>query len=203
MLNKFQNIIYSFKKPKIIFILSKEKNSFSETVFSVLKKYFEVKNIKNKIKISDLLNNRILILEPKIEELKNFGSLLKNIEAPILIINDIEEADSGSEKIIQDFSSSSFLLFNSDNEKIRNLKEKIQSQNLSFGFEEGADFRATDVKTNGGTNFKINYKGNTVPFWLEKAGGREKIYPALAAAGVGEILKLNLLKVSEALKKNQ
>lgn len=203
MLNNLQNIVYSFKKPKIILIFGKKKNLFSETIFSFLKKYFEVKKIEDKIKITDFLRNKILILESEINNFKKFDSLIKNSELPILVINDVEEIDFDLEEAIKNLSPSTFLLFNFDNEKIRILKEKIQIKNLSFGLEEGADFRASDIKVNGGVNFKINHKGNTVPFWLEKTNGQEKVYSVLAAAAVGEVLKLNLLKASEALKNHQ
>lgn len=203
MLNNIQNIVYSFKKPKIILIFGKDKTFFSETIFFVLNKYLKVKRIKGKIRISDFLKNKILILESEMSDFKNLELLIKNSELPILVVTDADGADLNFEKMFQNFSSPFFLLFNFDNDKIKNLKEKIQIQSLNFGLAEGADFRATDIKMNGGVNFKINYKGNTVPFWLEKSENQGKIYSALAAAGVGEILKLNLLKISEALKNHQ
>ena len=70
----------------------------------------------------------------------------------------------------------------------------------TFGFQEEADFRASDIKINGGLNFKINYKGNTVPVWLEVPFNKEHVYAALATAAAGEVLDLNLVEISEALK---
>ncbi|MCX5712849.1 MAG: hypothetical protein NTY47_07325 [Candidatus Omnitrophica bacterium] len=60
-----------------------------------------------------------------------------------------------------------------DDKKILNFdkeKEMVNKGCLSYGFNEGADIRATDVNTdNSGSNFKANYKGNSVPFWAKSS----------------------------------
>jgi len=91
------------------------------------------------------------------------------------------------------------LNFDFDKEKMGDIKGKTKASIFTFGFQEGADFRATDVKLNGGTNFKINYKGNSVPVWLEKPANDEEIYSALSAVVVGVIFNQNLVKISQAL----
>ncbi len=96
-------------------------------------------------------------------------------------------------------SSKGYLILNFDKEEIRKLKEKTQAQVLTFGFQEGADFRATDIKVNGDVNFKVDYKGNIVPIWLNKPLGSEQIYAALSAIAVGVVFGLNLVKISQAL----
>ena len=93
-----------------------------------------------------------------------------------------------------------YLILNYDDDNIRKIKEYDKAKIITFGFRADADFRASDVKINGGVNFKINYQGNTVPVWLEKPFGQEHIQAALAAAAVGEVLGLNLIDVSEALR---
>jgi len=115
---------------------------------------------------------------------------------------DIKEV-KGIAKLAESFPPFGFLVLNFDDETVRELKNKSLARNFTFGFQERADFRATDIKLNGGTNFKINYKINIVPVWLEKIFGKEQIHSTLATAVVGEILKLNLLKISESLKDYQ
>ncbi len=95
------------------------------------------------------------------------------------------------------------LILNFDDETVREIKEETNLKEITFGFQEGADFRATDINLNPGTNFKINYKGNTVPIWLEKIFGKEQIYSALGAAVVGTIFGLNLVEISNILKDYQ
>ncbi|GAI57101.1 unnamed protein product, partial [marine sediment metagenome] len=114
-----------------------------------------------------------------------------------------------------------FLILNFDDETAREIKTETIAHSLTFGFQEGADFQASDIKyqtsegseggkegkaifdLNTGVNFKINYKGNIVPVWLEKLFGKEQIYSALAAVGVGVIFDLNLVEISQALKNYQ
>ncbi len=94
------------------------------------------------------------------------------------------------------------LVFNFDDENIRKLIEKNSFEILTFGFQEGADLKASDVKINGGINFKINYKGNVVPVWLSSSPAEarnEQIYAVLAAVGVGVIAGLNLVEISQSL----
>ena len=73
---------------------------------------------------------------------------------------------------------------------------------LSFGFQEPADFRVSDIRSNGGTNFKVNYQGTVIPFWLKESLLREEIYSTVCAALVATIFGLNLVEISQALKKN-
>ena len=55
------------------------------------------------------------------------------------------------------------------------------------------------ARENGGTNFKINYQGKIVPFWLESSS-KEQIYSVLAAVAVGVVSGLNLVEISQSLK---
>ena len=86
-----------------------------------------------------------------------------------------------------------------DDEKIKAVNET-----LKFGFDEkGNDVFASDIKLNGGINFKVNYKGGFVPFWtasLDDTDYEEQIYPVLAAVCVGTVFGLNLVEISEFLK---
>ncbi len=59
------------------------------------------------------------------------------------------------------------------------------------------------MRINGETNFKINYKGYVVPVWLDKIFGKEQVYAALTAAVAGLIYEMNLVEISQALKKYQ
>jgi len=82
-------------------------------------------------------------------------------------------------------------------------EKKVGFKKTTFGFEEGVDFQATDIKLNGNTNFKINYQGKVVPVWLKGVCDKEKILAGLAAAAVGTIFGLNLIKISQALREIQ
>jgi len=95
------------------------------------------------------------------------------------------------------------LVYNFDKEGLRKIREKApETKLLTFGFQEGADFQASDLRQDGGTNFKINYQGKIVPVWLEGSPTREEIYSVLAASAIGVLLGLNLVEISQALKKS-
>ena len=110
-------------------------------------------------------------------------------------------------EIAETLPAHGYLILNFDDETVREIKNKSRAHPLTFGFGMRADIRATDVVLTQapawGTNFKINYQGNIVPVWLEKLFGKEQVYAGLAAVAVGQVLDLNLVEISEALKSYQ
>lgn len=242
MLNFIQKFIFLLKKPKVIIVAGNGRADTSEAVFRILNQHFKV-------------GKEILIFqaEPNDTGVKKSYYLLKHSSLPVLVVTHVHEIPFGSRvssagegnffagekeekektKEIRELSkampSHGYLILNFDDETVRKVKDEINLQALTFGFHEGVDFQATDVKLNGGdvsdssvaesaargTNFKINYKGNTVPVWLAptpphqkfwcrgEGVGKEQIYAALAAAAVGTVLGLNLVEVSQALKNYQ
>ncbi len=99
----------------------------------------------------------------------------------------------------EDLSKKKYLILNFDNNNTRRFKEKTPAKILTFGFRQGADFQASDIRANGGTNFKINNQGNIVPIWLGETLNQEEIYQVLAAVAIGTIFDLNLVEISQAL----
>jgi len=120
------------------------------------------------------------------------GSSFK-VGREVLFIDDMEKIN---------LSSRESLIFNFDKGGLRRIKEKApDAKLLTFGFQEGANFQASDLRQNGDTNFKINYQGKIVPVWLVGTKSREEIYSVLTAAAIGALLGLNLVEISQALKK--
>ena len=71
---------------------------------------------------------------------------------------------------------------------------------MTFGFEEGANLRATDCHFDEkGVSFKLNFNGNILPVWLSDQADRKRVYTALAILSIAQILNLNLVEVSKAL----
>lgn len=69
------------------------------------------------------------------------------------------------------------------------------------------ELRASDIKANGnGINFKVNYRGSVVPFWLAYEPGDSaeksdlKVQDTLAVIAVGLMSDLNLVEISQILK---
>ncbi len=171
-----------------------------EAVFDVLKQYFKV-------------GEDILIFESTDEEIKRFEFFLrKSPKASVIVTNvgDIpfdrdyfggeKEKIKNTLKLVETLPAQTNLILNFDDETVREIDDLTNLNTLTFGFQLGADFKASDVKFNGGTNFKVNYKGNVVPVWLEKIFGKEQIYSALCATAVATVLGLNLVETSQSLK---
>jgi len=208
MTNLLSNFLFLWKRPKIVIVTGKGRKLAKEAIYQVLKEYF-------------IIGKEILLFESDLKnfrDLKRFRFLVRNSSLPILVVTNIgdippdEEFFSGNKeetaeirKLAEILPSYSYLILNFDDEIVREIKDYdlIATNYITFGFQEGADFRASDIRLNNGTNFKINYKGNTVPIWLDKIFGREQIYASLSAASIGIILDLNLVEISQPLKNYQ
>lgn len=187
-MNKLVNFIFSLRKPKLVIVSGSNSQRIKENIQQVLKPY--LKTIKE-----------VLVIESNLENIEEIKFLIKNSSLPVLALN--QTSDVSFEKIktlVQAMPSQGFLILNFNEEVIGKIKELGFLSFLTFGFDERADFSASDIKINGGINFKINYKGNIVPIWLEQSKGEEQIPAALAAAAIGTIFGLNLVEISQALK---
>jgi UDP-N-acetylmuramyl pentapeptide synthase len=192
-MNLFSKIKFILKKPKIVIVTGHGQKVAREAISQIFGAYFTAgKNIF--IFESDLKNEK---------EIEEFKFLINKSSLPVLIVGRQGDVSFDSEelqklgKLMPDLG---YLVLNFDDEIIRKIAEKTSSKTLTYGFKEGSDFQITDIKLNGGTNFKINYKGNIVPVWLERVFDESEIYPVLAVACAGVILGLNLIEISQALK---
>lgn len=199
--NKF---LFFLKRPKVIVVAGRGKETAKEAISQVLNRYFKV-------------GREVIIYDGGLEESKFF---LKKSQLPILVATHVGEYHPDREFFAGDIKETedilalakelpafAYLVLNFDDETTREIKEKSPAHPLTFGFGVRADVRATDVVLTQallyGTNFKIDYQGKIVPVWLGKIFGKENIYAALAAVAVGEVLGLNLVEVSESLKSYQ
>ncbi|MDI6603253.1 MAG: Mur ligase family protein [Patescibacteria group bacterium] len=196
------------KKPKIIIVTGEGRSCAKEAIFQVLKPYFKIGQ-KLFLLETDLTPHQIWWGE-------KLRFLIKHSSLPILVVTHVGDIPFDKNffagelektleirKLAKGLPSHGYLILNFDDETVREIKDETNLKEITFGLQEGADFRATDIKLNTGTNFKINYKGNIVPIWLEKLFGKEQIYSALVAAVVGTIFDFNLVEISQALKDYQ
>ena len=190
-MNLISKIDFLRKKQKVVLVIGEGRKSVIKVIADVLKRHFN-------------LEKDILIFESKYEDLKKFEFLLRKSQKPVLVITGIknlpEEKINSALEFIKTLPDNLNLILNFDEETIRKKHTFSNSETFTFGFQEGADFRVSDVKSNGGTNFKINYQGKVIPVWLEKISDKEKIYAAISAVVVGTVFSLNLVEISQALK---
>jgi len=86
----------------------------------------------------------------------------------------------------------------------------LNKEPLSLVFQDylkiKSELQVSDIKLNGGINFKINYQGSIVPFWLAADSGiteetaEPKIQEALRIISVSLAHGLNLVEISQSLR---
>ena len=180
------------KKLPVIIITGEKKKTISRIIKDVLKNRFKV-------------GKDFLIFESKFEDIRNLELFLRTSKKPVLIISGIENSSEqkieSTSKFIKSLSDKINLILNFD-DVVKKIGHFPNLNTLTFGFEEGADFRVSDMRSNGGTNFKVNYQGKVIPFWLKEVVQREEIYSVVCAALVATIFGLNLVEISQALKED-
>lgn len=219
MFNPLAKLNFAFRKPRVIVVIGKSRETAAEAILRVLRPYFKIEKVLGKRLAWVKDKNETLVIEADLTESrfdKEAGFLFGKSSLPILVVTNIgdippdydffageREKSKEIRKVARSLPAQGHLILNFDDETAREIKDETNLKETTFGFQEEADFRATDVNLNGGTNFKINYHGNVVPVWLEKVFGKEQVYSALASAAVGVIFGLNLVEISQALKDYQ
>ncbi|MDO8509842.1 MAG: UDP-N-acetylmuramoyl-tripeptide--D-alanyl-D-alanine ligase [bacterium] len=122
----------------------------------------------------------------------------------------IEKITSEKKLIISHLNSDGTAVLNFDNNLVMEQTDATKAEIITYGFKEGADLRATDTNIiynqSGfpeGLNFKIHYKGSSVPAFLPGFVAEHMISSTLAGLAVGLSLGINLVAGVEALKKQK
>lgn len=109
-------------------------------------------------------------------------------------------------RTIEVLPAAGFAVLNFDDETVMDLEERTRAKIMTFGFGEGADVRVTNFETRSsedgrptGIAFKLEHGGSVVPVLLDGVFGKAQGYAAAAAACVGLIFGMNLVKISESL----
>ena len=102
--------------------------------------------------------------------------------------------------VISMFFSRSYRKKNED-EKSQKITSIAESRVLHYGTETNDDLIISNIRRNSsGTNFKVRFRGNTVPIWLDGEWSRSEIHTVLLAIAIGLELELNLVQISRSLK---
>jgi UDP-N-acetylmuramoyl-tripeptide--D-alanyl-D-alanine ligase len=211
-MNFFKKCNLYLKRSKVIVVIGNNKSSVAEAIYQVLSKKLKAKKISIQ-NIPFVNKDEILIIESDIKELNLLNFLVKNSSSPILLVTNLGEIPTDSIffrgdknsaedilKFINILPNNSQLVLNFDDETLKEIKNSISLKIFTFGFGEGSDFLASDVKFNHMTNFKLNYQGNIIPIWLDFSAKKAHVYNALAAISVSTILNLNLIEASQIIK---
>lgn len=143
----------------------------------------------------------INIIKPRIGVVTAIGDIPVHVE----FYSGPEEVAREKRKLIEMLPPIGWAILNYDDEIVLEMKNKTRAKVLTYGFDERAQIKCINYENqikNGvpkGINFKVEYKGNIVPFKLNNVFGKQQIYAALAAIAVGLIFNFNLVEISEAL----
>lgn len=182
----FNDLVFKIKKPEVIIITGKGRDTAKAALLDILNK----------------AGKDIFIPESDLKDDEKIKFYLKNSSFLILAESGPEGTEAADlfKKTAKDMPENSCLIFNFDDEAVRMAKNDSRANILTFGFEEGADLKASDVAINGKTNFKINYEGSIVPVWMDGPADKERIYCALLVASCALRSGLNLVEISQALE---
>ncbi len=145
------------------------------------------------------------IARPNISIITAVGEIPVHVE----FFSGPEEVAREKARLIEYLPAAGFAILNYDDETVMNLKDRTRAHLMTFGFAKGADVRITNFETKAegerpvGISFKLEYGGSFVPVRISGVFGKAQGYAAAAAACVGLIFGMNLVKISEALKNYQ
>ena len=134
--------------------------------------------------------------------------------APVHVefFKDIQGVISEKKTIVTHLKKDDTAILNHDDINVWNIHEEVKARVLSFGFEEGADVRAIEIRNKfdpdprrpegatAGTEFTLVYGGNTAAVTIPSVLGRAHVYAGLVAATAGIHFGMNLEDIANALK---
>ncbi len=163
---------------------------------------------------------KVLVLEMGIDRPGDMKYLTKIADPKIGVVTrigvshleyfgSIEAIEKEKVILIEDLQPGGWAILNYDDERSRKMSSKSKVKVLTYGFQEGADVRASELKFTFenekqvdnlvGISFKLTYSGSTVPVHLPNVIGYTAIYAALSGAAVGIAYGMNLVDISKAL----
>jgi hypothetical protein len=164
------------------------KNSFNVFFTNRLPRFSDI--------FSLLKSNVVIVKDNKNESVEDVRKLLSGSSC-YFVITELEKK-ARVKKIIRGFLED--FIFVLDFSIAKKLKRKKEF--LTFGIDKkSADFYITDIyQKEEEVNFKVNYGGNTIPFWIKEKMKKKEIYAILPALCIVKLFKINLADVSHRIK---
>lgn len=194
ILGTWEKIEGVFFWPKVIF------SSLWHIIFKI--NYPEILILEYGVDRPGDMKYLLSIARPNVSVLTAVGDIPVHVE----FFSGPEEVAREKAKLIESLPSAGYAILNYDDETVMDMKERTRAHLMTFGFEKGAGVRVTGFENREeggrpiGVAFKIEYGGSFVPVRLDGVYGRAQGYVASAAAAVGLIFGLNLVKISEGLR---
>ncbi len=199
-------LLFLIKRPILIVVTGKGRACAAEAIFQVLKKHFGKTKFLILEGIPDLFfvkkARKTILVITAVGEIPADEVLFAGEKKDVVRVIELAKVLPKQARLASPFSARrAHLVLNADDETVREIKDESKTPALTFGLSEATDFQASDIHiSEKGTNFKLNYKGNIVPIWLENLFGKKQMYSVLAATAVGMVLDINLVKLSQTLR---
>jgi UDP-N-acetylmuramoyl-tripeptide--D-alanyl-D-alanine ligase len=148
------------------------------------------------------IKHLVSLARPNVSVITAIGEIPVHVE----FYNGPEDVAREKARLIECLPSSGYAILNRDDERVMGLKDRTRAHLMTFGFSKDADMKIVNFENRiendhpVGIAFKLQYGGHSVPVKVDNAFGKSQAYAAAAAACVGVVFGLNLVKISEALK---
>ncbi len=135
------------------------------------------------------------LITPDIVVFTTFSAVPVHVE----FFKSVEALFDEKANLVKALKPSGMLILNADDERVLTLRDRTKAKSITYGFKEGAMFRASNVVIAYeddrpiGTTFKFEYDGNVFPVVIRGVLGVQPVYSALAALSLGVYLKLNII----------
>ncbi|MDD3072518.1 MAG: hypothetical protein PHH17_01320 [Candidatus Pacebacteria bacterium] len=117
--------------------------------------------------------------------------LVKYSKKPIIIFNEKND-------LVKEFSFSKNGIFILNSEF---FKKKEEDGFFTYGTKEDSDFKISDINiVSGEVNFKLNYRGSTVPFWASVEFDKNDMGEIAGIIALLFLRGMNLVEISQAIK---
>jgi UDP-N-acetylmuramoyl-tripeptide--D-alanyl-D-alanine ligase len=164
----------------------------------------------------------ILILEMGIDrpgDMKYLTSITKcNVGVVTLIgpshleyFESLEQIKEEKRILIERLKKDAYAVLNYDNEDARVIADATEEKVISYGFKEGAEVRASNLKFRFedskeaenlmGLSFDLSHDNKKVKIIMDSVIGFNSVYAALCGASVGIAYKISLSDIALSLKK--
>ncbi len=179
----FKKIKFLFKKPVLIALLDFQEKETKRIVSRIMEKYLQT-------------GQDFFILETDESKIEKSSFFLKKACPAIIAVDNFSRAS-----LAKQLPLSVCFVLNNDNNRVKEFDAFNKFKKISFGFKYGADIFISDIKhSEDRTNFKVNYKGSLIPFWVKGRLGEEKIKAVLSSLGIALMAGINLVEISQFFK---
>lgn len=117
-----------------------------------------------------------------------------------------EEVVAEKAELVKALKKDGSLVFNGDDARVLAMRTEFEAPSITYGLESHNDISASHIQTiyeNGrpdGIQFRVNYKGSSIPFYVKGGLGKTQVYPVLAACAVGISTGIDLVSIGSAFE---